>query len=421
MVHDRPTPDGSGPDSAWPVRIINTKLRDYVARLNRVWIEGQITELNRRGAGLVFLTLRDPAADVYVPVCLEAVVAARVSPELAPGQHVVMLVQCEYWIRNGRFTLRAMDVRPVGIGVLLAALEARRAALAAEGLFDTARKRPLPLLPKRIGLVTGVNAQALHDVVTNAQRRWPGAQFEVLTGPVQGVEAVASVITRLRRLDADPNVEVIVIARGGGSLEDLLPFSDETLIRAVAAATTPIVSAIGHEKDCPLLDLVADFRASTPTDAGRRVVPDVARERDRITAARSRMDRQLTSRLEQGRIWLDQLRHRPVLSDPGAWLPRQLREVIAARSRADAALIRCLRAEQASLTGQRAHARALSPMATLERGFAVVSEDGGRVLRDAGQSHQGQPLTIRLAHGSLSATVTKLHDSSDPDPTGGRP
>jgi exodeoxyribonuclease VII large subunit len=217
MVTDRPTPDGSGPESAWPVRIFNTKLRDYIARLNRVWIEGQITELNRRSGGLVFLTLRDPAADISVSVSADATVAARVSPELAAGQHVVMLVQCEYWVRNGRFTLRATDIRPVGIGVLLAALEARRAALAAEGLFDSARKRPLPLLPNRIGLVTGVNAQALHDVVTNAQRRWPAAQFEILTGPVQGSEAVGSVIGRLRRLDADEDVDVIIIARGGGS------------------------------------------------------------------------------------------------------------------------------------------------------------------------------------------------------------
>ncbi len=406
------TPDGSSPELAWPVRAISTKLRDYIARLGRVWSEGQITEVSRRAGAQVYLTVRDVEAESSVSVVMASAVDRAMKPPLAAGQRVLLHVQCEFWMRNGRLMLRAGEVRPVGVGELLAALERRKQQLAAEGLFAPGLKRPLPLLPRRVGLITGVNAQAMHDVVTNAQRRWPGAQFEIRQGPVQGVQAVAAVTAALAELDAQPDVDVIVIARGGGSLEDLLPFSDESLIRAVAAARTPVVSAIGHEQDSPLLDLVADVRASTPTDAGKRIVPDWAEESRRIADRRARADRTILTRLEQAQTWLDQTRSRPALADPAGLLPRLTGEVAAARTRVDRAMAQRITAHEQDLAHLRARARALSPLATLDRGYAVVVGPDGHLVRTADQLATGDAVRVRVAVGHFRADVTDVASSA---------
>jgi exodeoxyribonuclease VII large subunit len=406
------TKDGSAPERAWPVREISVKLRDYIARLNRIWIEGQVVEVSRRSGSQVYLTVRDVDADVSVSVVIAAGLDRAMNPPLAAGQRVLLHVQCEFWMKNGRLMLRAGEVRPVGIGELLATLERRKQQLAAEGLFAPELKRRLPLLPRRVGLITGVNAQAMHDVITNARTRWPGVQFEVRQGPVQGGQAVATVIGSLRELDEDPEVQVIVIARGGGSLEDLLPFSDESLIRAVAAARTPVVSAIGHEQDSPLLDLVADLRASTPTDAGKRVVPDWAEESRRITERRGRLDRVILTRLDQAQTWLDQTRSRPSLAEPGGLLPRLSAEVAQARVRMFRAMDQRITSQDRELAQLRARARALSPLATLDRGYAVAVGPDGQLIHAADQLAIGDAVRVRVATGHFAADVTDIASAS---------
>ena len=403
-----PAADGSAPERAWPVREISVRLRDYIARLNRVWIEGQVVEVNRRSGSQVYLTVRDVDVDASVSVAIASALDRAMSPPLAAGQRVLMHVQCEFWVRNGRLMLRAGEIRPVGIGELLATLERRKAQLAAEGLFAPELKRRPPLLPRRIGLITGVNAQAKQDVVTNARLRWPAAQFDIREGAVQGPQAVPTILASLTALDADEQVEVIVIARGGGSLEDLLPFSDESLIRAVAAARTPVVSAIGHEQDAPLLDLVADVRASTPTDAGKRIVPDWAEESRRIVEGRSRIDRAVLARIEQAQTWLEQSRSRPALADPAGILPRLESEVRTARTRAQRVVEQRVTGAQQDLDHLRARARALSPLATLDRGYAVVVGPDATFVRDAAQLQPGDGVRVRVATGHFRAEVTDV-------------
>lgn len=400
--------DGSSPERAWPVRELSVRLRDYIARLGRVWIEGQVVEVSRRSGSQVYLTVRDVDLDASVSVVLAGQLDRAMQPPLAAGQRLLLHVECEYWVRNGRLMLRAGEVRPVGIGELLATIERRRQQLAAEGLFAPELKRRLPLLPRCIGLVTGANAQAMHDVITNARRRWPAARFEVREGPVQGAQAVSNVVRCLAELDAMPEVDVIVVTRGGGSIEDLLPFSDEALIRAVAATRTPVVSAIGHEQDSPLLDLVADVRASTPTDAGRRIVPDWTQESRWVAERRARLDRSITASVEQAQTWLDQSRSRPVLADPAGLLPRLAEEASTLRARALRAVDRQLAMKERELAHVRARARALSPLATLDRGYAVVVGPDGALVRDAAQVHRGDTVRVRLARGHLAADVTDV-------------
>ena len=404
--------DGSAPERAWPVREISVKLRDYIARLNRVWIEGQVVEVSRRSGSQVYLTVRDVDVDASVSVVIPGGLDRAMNPPLAAGQRVLMHVQCEYWVRNGRLMLRASEIRPVGIGELLATLERRKQQLAAEGLFAPELKRRLPLLPQRIGLITGVNAQAMHDVITNARHRWPSVQFEVREGAVQGASAVSTMLRSLAELEADETVDVIVFARGGGSLEDLLPFSDESLIRAVAAVRTPVVSAIGHEQDAPLLDLVADLRASTPTDAGKRIVPDWAEESRRISDRRASIDRSMLTRLDQATTWLEQTRSRPAMADPAGLLPRLAAEVHTARQRAFRAVEQRITTQERDLAHLRARARALSPLATLDRGYAVVVGPGGELVRAADQLHPGDGVRVRVATGHFRADVTDVASAS---------
>jgi exodeoxyribonuclease VII large subunit len=332
------------------------------------------------------------------------------------GARVVVHAKPAYYVPRGTLSLAADDIRPVGLGELLARLEQRRRLLAAEGLFDRALKRTLPFLPHSVGLVCGRGSAAERDVLENARRRWPGVRFRVENTAVQGHDAARQVIEALGQLDRDGDVDVIVVARGGGSVEDLLPFSDEGLLRAVAKCGTPVVSAIGHEQDSPLLDLVADVRASTPTDAGKLVVPDVAEESARVRQMRERGRQQLAAYLDRERHGLAQLRQRPVLAAPFSAIDDReagMREMVA-RGR------RCLR-HQLDRAGddtahQLARVRALSPLATLERGYAVLQTEAGDVVQDAGQVDTGQPLRARVARGRLDLTVDAAHDGDDVRP-----
>ncbi|WP_225755406.1 exodeoxyribonuclease VII large subunit [Actinotalea sp. Marseille-Q4924] len=398
----------TAPDAPWPVRHLSARIAEYVHRMPGVWVEGQVVQLNRRpGTTLAFLTLRDTEADVSLPVSVHVKVLDAATAPVQEGAHVVVHATPRFWAKRGTLQLEADEIRPVGLGELLARIEHLKRVLAAEGLFDASRKRPLPFLPHVVGLVCGRESKAEHDVVVNARARWPQVRFEIREVAVQGVAAVPEVSAALRELDADPAVEVIVIARGGGSVEDLLPFSNEALVRAAAACRTPLVSAIGHETDSPLLDLVADHRASTPTDAGKRVVPDVGEERARLVQLRGRVRSAVSHRLHRERDGLAALRSRPVLARPELLLQGRHDDVERLRAAACRALEDRIRAGHAEVSRLEAQVRALSPAATLERGYAVVqrSEDGA-VVRTPQDAPTGTPLRLRLAAGELGAAST---------------
>ena len=401
----------SSPEAPWPVRTVARKVAEWIGRLGEVWVEGQVAQLSRRGgAATVFLTLRDPAADLSVPVTCAREVADRPGLELSEGSRVVVRARPDYYIARGSFSLRATEIRAVGLGELLARIERIRRLLTAEGLFDAVRKRPLPFAPAVVGLVTGRESAAERDVLVTARRRWPAVRFTVEHCAVQGVSAAASVIEGLRRLDADPQVEVIVLARGGGSVEDLLPFSDEGLVRAVAACRTPVVSAVGHETDTTLVDHVADVRAATPTDAAHRVVPEIGEQRRLVDGYRARARHLLEVRLEQQRRWLEQIRSRPVLASPDRLLHGRGDEVSALRTRARRTVVQRVDGAAGDLDHARARVAALSPAATLDRGYALVQRADGHLVRDPAEVADDERLTVRVAGGRLPVRVDRRED-----------
>ncbi|WP_329007310.1 exodeoxyribonuclease VII large subunit [Micromonospora rifamycinica] len=396
----------STPEEPWPVRVVSQKVGAWIAKLGWVWVDGQVAQISRRpGAGTVFLTLRDPSADLSLTVTTNRDVLDAGAPELREGARVVLHAKPEFYAARGTLSLRADEIRQVGLGELLARLEKLKKLLAAEGLFDRARKRRPPFLPQRIGLITGRASAAERDVLTNARRRWPAVEFRTVNVAVQGPGAVSQIVDALRVLDADEHVDVIVLARGGGGIEDLLPFSDEALCRAVFACRTPVVSAIGHETDTPLVDYVADVRASTPTDAAKRVVPDLADEVRLIGQARSRLERAVRNLLDRESHRLALFRSRPVLARPQVMVEQRAVEVTALRDRSIRSLTHRLGAATDDLAHTVARLRALSPAATLDRGYAIVQRADGHVVRAAGEVAGGDPLRVRLAEGELTATV----------------
>ncbi|WP_324650716.1 exodeoxyribonuclease VII large subunit [Georgenia sp. H159] len=404
---DAPLPERAAQTTAehpWPVRLLSTKIAEYVARMSPVWVEGQIVQLNRRpGAGMAFLTLRDADVDMSLAVKI----FARDLPEVAEGARVVVQAKPDFYLKNGSLSLHARQIRAVGLGELLARIEHLKGVLAAEGLFAPERKVPLPFLPACVGLVCGRESKAEHDVVVNARARWPGVRFEIREVAVQGVGTVAQVSEAIAELDANPDVEVIVVARGGGSVEDLLPFSNEQLVRAAAACRTPLVSAIGHETDTPLLDLVADYRASTPTAAAKRIVPDVAEERRGILVACQRLRATVAGRLHSEQTMLEGLRSRPVLAEPTTMVATREEDVARLVGSLRQATTTRLERSSAALESVRGHLRALSPLATLERGYAVLRTQDGAVVRDAADVAEGDLLDARVAQGRLDVEVRR--------------
>jgi exodeoxyribonuclease VII large subunit len=393
-------------EEPWPVRVVSQKLSAWIAKLGWVWIDGQVAQISRRpGAATVFLTLRDPSADLSLTVTTNRDVLDAGAPELAEGARVVLHAKPEFYPARGTLSLRADEIRQVGLGELLARLEKLKKLLAAEGLFDRSRKRRPPFLPNRIGLITGRASAAERDVLTNARRRWPAVEFRTVNVAVQGPTAVPQIIDALKVLDADESIDVIVLARGGGGVEDLLPFSDEALCRAVFGCRTPVVSAIGHETDAPLVDYVADVRASTPTDAAKRIVPDLAEELRLIKLAGHRLDRAVTNLIDRESHRIDGLRSRPVLARPQVMLDQHATDVAGLRDRATRCLDHRLDTARGELRQTVARLRALSPAATLHRGYAIVQRADGQVLRVAAEVTKGDPLRVRLAEGELTATV----------------
>ena len=391
----------SSAEQPLPVRTVARLIGGWVNRLGRVWVEGQITQIGR-SPGTVFLTLRDPVADVSLSVTCARSVAEGVT--LEEGSRVVIDAKPGFYLTRGTLSLVAHEIRPVGIGELLARIERLKVLLGQEGLFAADRKVPLPFLPGVVGLITGRASAAERDVLENARRRWPAVRFEIKNVAVQGHLAVEQCVDALRALDG--KVDVIIIARGGGSVEDLLPFSDETLLRAVSRCRTPVVSAIGHEPDTPLLDLVADVRCSTPTDAGKRVVPDVREEAQRITMLRDRARRVAVGTVDREQQRLLQALSRPVLAEPGRLVGERRYEVDALRDRASRCITGQLDRAQQDLTHTLARVVALSPQATLDRGYAVVQLPDGSVVRASDAVVLGEALTVRLAKGELTVTVT---------------
>jgi exodeoxyribonuclease VII large subunit len=390
----------TSPEQPIPVRTVSRHIGDWVARLGRVWVEGQVAQLTRRpGTSTCFLTLRDPVADVSISVTCPSRVLDAVVPPLADGARVVVLAKPDYYLKRGTLSLSAVELRPVGLGQLLARLEQLRALLAAEGLFAADRKHALPFLPRAVGVICGRGSAAERDILEHARRRWPGVEVRVANVAVQGAYAVPEVIEALRRLDRDPEVGVIVITRGGGSVEDLLPFSEENLVRAVSACATPVVSAIGHEQDVPLLDLVADARASTPTDAARLVVPDVREELAGLRTSRDRARRAVAAYLQREQHGLDGLRARPALRAPHAALEARASEVRDSLERARRAMTNRLDRAADELGHTRSQVLALSPAATLTRGYAILQRPSGAVVRDPEEVPAGELLHAHVAAG----------------------
>jgi exodeoxyribonuclease VII large subunit len=392
-------------ESPAPVRVVSEAIKDYVDRLGPIWIEGEISELNERSGMMAFMRLRDTSVDMSISVMCHKSVIATVKP-LPDNARVVLYAKPSWYTKNGSLSFSAREIRQVGVGELLARLEALKNLLAAEGLFDSDRKVALPLLPKVIGLICGRNTDAEKDVVENAKRRWPSVQFAIREVTVQGAAAVSEVSDALRELEANKDVEVIIITRGGGSFEDLLPFSDETLVRLAASCITPIVSAIGHEKDSPLLDLVADYRASTPTDAAKRVVPDIAEEIAMIGSMRDRARRTILNRINLEVTQIANFKNRPVMKDPHVLITTRAEIIAGLRDRSNRSFGASIKLAKEELKQVKARIRALSPQATLDRGYSVVQLADGHIVTDPKKLKQGDLLRLRLAKGETQATAT---------------
>ncbi|HEY8281627.1 MAG TPA: exodeoxyribonuclease VII large subunit [Leifsonia sp.] len=401
-------------DAPWPVATLAGKIRGYIERLGTAWVEGEITQWGVSG-GNVYGKLKDLTEDATVSFTIWSSVRARIPADLKQGDRVIAAVKPNFWVKAGSLTMQVYDMRHVGIGDLLERLERLRQLLGAEGLFAAERKKRLPFLPHTIGLITGKDSDAEKDVVRNAQLRWPQVRFRIQYAAVQGDRTVPEVTAAIRRLDADPEVEVIIVARGGGDFQNLLGFSDEVLVRAAAAAVTPIVSAIGHEADRPLLDEVADLRASTPTDAAKRVVPDVAEELARVHQARARIGMRVAHLISGEIDRIGHLRSRPSLASSSWIVDTRAQELTRFVARGAELVERCVDRETTRVAELRGQLRALSPQGTLDRGYALVQLESGAVMRAPSDAPRGTALRVTVSEGAIAATA------GDPVPSPGDP
>lgn len=396
------TPSPTSADAPWPVAELSQKLKGWIDRLGAVWVEGEITQWGVSG-GNVYGKVKDLTQDATVSFVVWSSVRSRLPDGLGQGDRVVMHVKANWWVKGGSLTMQVFDIRRVGLGDLLERLERLRQSLRAEGLFDASRKKALPFLPSLIGLVTGRDSDAEKDVLRNAALRWPSVAFRVHHSAVQGDRAVGELVTAIEALDRDPEVDVIIVARGGGDFQNLLPFSDERVVRAVAACTTPVVSAIGHENDRPLLDDVADLRASTPTDAAKRVVPDVSDELAGVDQARSRLRSRISLLVRTEVDRLGQLRSRPALASSSWIIDGRADELTRLVARGAELAARRLDRATDELVERRARLRSLSPQSTLDRGYAIVQRADGGVVRASAELSDGDALRLTLADGVVAA------------------
>jgi exodeoxyribonuclease VII large subunit len=381
-------------------------LKDWIDKLGRVWVEGELQSFSEKG-GSIFGSLRDLDVENAIEIHAFAGSDAEIEVGLKQGDRVVALLQPVFWPKNGKLTMRIGAMHKVGLGELLERIERLKQQLISEGLADPARKKALPFLPNRIGLITGSNSDAEKDILQNAKLRWPDVQFEVINTLVQGDKAAAEIIMAMGQLDQMSEVDVIIIARGGGSFQDLLPFSDERLVRAAAALTKPVVSAIGHENDQPLLDLVADLRASTPTDAAKRVVPDVVEERKSIKLMRERSWYRISSFVDAQLQLVKSVRSRPVLASPYGFVDAQADHLNTLNRRIREIFDYRLQVAQSEIRELRAKASALSPKLTLERGYSLLFDEAGKPARKLGK---GAKFSIVTADQEISATATTVRE-----------
>ncbi len=389
-------------ENPWPIIELTTKLKDYIDQLGLVWVEGEITQWDVRSSG-IFGRLKDLTEDSTMGITIWNSSKSKIPEDIKQGDRVIALVKVDFWKKTGNLGLNVLELRHVGLGDLLEKLERLRKQLAEEGLFDADRKVPLPFLPQCIGLITGQDSDAEKDVLRNAHLRWPQVEFKVIHTKVQGEQTVPEVISAIHALDTDPEVDVIIIARGGGDFQNLLPFSDEKLVRAAAACVTPLVSAIGHEADAPLLDNVADLRASTPTDAAKRVVPDVAEELARVADARSRINTQATTFISNEWERLEATRSRPVLVDPEWIISSRAEEIIRTIQRGSDLVDQVFHRAEIETEALRAQLRSLSPQQTLDRGYAIAIAQDGSVIRAAKEAPKDTSFELALASGRISA------------------
>jgi exodeoxyribonuclease VII large subunit len=396
-------------ENPWPVNILSQKFHDSVARWPEAWVEGQIVEINMRRPTSGYITLRDNFEEISLPVMGFRTFVSK-AREFHQGDRVVIHGKPDIWMKATRLSFVADDIRRVGTGDLKAQIDELRKKLKGEGLFDAENKVPLPEFPACIGLICAPQARAEGDVITNVNLRWPIVQFKIVHAHVQGAQCPSDVINAIQMLDQDPQVDVIIVARGGGSFEDLIGFSDEGVVRAAAACQTPLVSAVGHEDDWTLIDLAADLRASTPTDAAKRVVPDVREQWQLIESARIQMHMRVSARVDNEIRLIDGYANRPSLTHPLTMLEPHQRFLDDARQRMEHGLTRIV--DDASLTVEKLHASltALSPQSTLNRGYAVVQGEGGRVIDDAQDVRIGDELTLTLKHGAVVSQATAVED-----------
>lgn len=405
-----PTAAATTAEHPWPLRLLSAKIGEYIGKMSRMWVEGEITSIKRRpNARWQYFKLADLQAQPQQTI--DAMIMSQNLPaSITEGMHVVMLVKPNFWEQGGSFKLITEEIRPRGVGDILARLEALKAKLTAEGLFAQSRKKPLPFLPRRIGLICGRNTEAERDVRVNAAKRWPGVQFAVRQVLVQGAQAPAQIIGALAELDAIADVDVIVLARGGGSQEDLLPFSDEALIRAVASAHTPIVSAIGHEADNPLLDFVADVRASTPTDAARRIVPDVAEERRALLTALARGRHAIAARLSAAAADIAAFRERPALRYPQRLIEVRAEELANTISWGRHFASTLVQRNATALSSDLSRLWTLSPLSTLKRGYSILRDADGSLVGTTRSTSKGARLQALMQDGELTVTVQDIFE-----------
>lgn len=401
-------------DNPWPVSVLSQKFHTAVEKWPAAWICGQITEINTRRAGSAYLTVRDDFEDIAISVSGWRAFAAAAS-QFRQGDRVVIHGHADIWVKQTRLSFIGDDIRKIGAGGLKEQIDELRKKLKGEGLFDTDRKVPLPEFPKCIGLICAPQARAEGDVITNVNLRWPSVRFKVLHAHVQGTQCPPDIIAAIRQLDNDPEVDVIIVARGGGAFEDLVGFSDEGVVRAAAACRTPLISAIGHEDDWTLIDLAADLRASTPTDAAKKVVPDVREQWQLISNAIRQMRMRISGRVDAELRLIEGYANRPSLTQPHTMLDPHQRLIDEARSRMDIGMRRII--DDASLTIEKAHASltALSPQSTLNRGYAVVQDAGGHVVDDVTLLSPGDKLTLTLKKGVVTATADEIASDGGDD------
>lgn len=395
-------PNGQSPDSALKVHQVSKTIGDYVAKLGRVWVEGQIIKSQVYG-NLAYISFRDPDLDISIQVVAATSVIDSLQPPLEEGSRVVMHASVEWWSKKGDLKLRAHAIQNVGVGDLLVRIQMLRNALEAEGLFKPERKQKLPFLPRKVGLITGRDTDALKDVVVNARRRWPATAFEIKEIALQQQGTPLAAIKAMQELEAIEDVDVIVIARGGGSFEDLLPWSDEGLARAVAKCSKPVVSAIGHEADHPILDDVADVRASTPTDAARKIVPDLEDETAQVSRNASRLRDLRTRWFEEQNRHLAFAKQTLTAKSPKALVEIKQGEIKLIQQELRTIAQNHIKSLKAELQANSARLKALSPFNVLARGYAVATDQAGNVIRDGKTLSAGEVFNIRVEAGTFGA------------------